>query len=71
MQRLANQIAEELKTVKNYRVYECDLKRVWPRSDKDREAKIARFAEEHGWRLRYYDEGLCAIFDKKPLNEKV
>ena len=28
--------------------------------------KIAAFAELHGWRLRYYKEGFCAIFDKDP-----
>jgi hypothetical protein len=31
-----------------------------------REAQIARFAHAHGWRLRYYRDGFCAIFDEEP-----
>jgi hypothetical protein len=31
-----------------------------------REREIASFAKTHGWRLRYYKEGFCAIFDKDP-----
>ena len=35
------------------------------RSDEpDREAKIAQFAKEYGFRLRFYRMGMCAIFDK-------
>lgn len=71
MKVLASRIADELKRAKHYAVYESDLRRIWPPSDKEREAKIAQFATERGWRLRFYSEGLCAIFDKKPLNEKV
>jgi len=35
-------------------VYEDELKRVWPLDQKDREAKIAQFAKEYGFRLRHY-----------------
>jgi hypothetical protein len=66
MQLLASEILKELETADHCAVYEEDLKRVWPVGDPDREAKIAQFAREHDWRLRYYREGLCAIFDREP-----
>jgi len=47
-------------------VYEEELQRIWPPTEKDREVKIAQFAKEYGFRLRHYKEGLCAIFDKPP-----
>ena len=47
-------------------VYEDELKGIWPTEDRDRQAKIARFAGYHGFRLRFYRKGLCAIFDKVP-----
>jgi hypothetical protein len=66
MQNLAQQIKQELRTAKHCAVYEDDLSRIWPEDAKNREAEIARFADAHGWRLRYYRQGLCAIFDKEP-----
>jgi hypothetical protein len=71
MRTLANRIAQELKTEKHCAVYEKELTRVWPRRGKEREAKIAKFAEDHGWRLRFYSEGLCAIFDKANGRETI
>ena len=65
MKILAIQIAKELKSAKHYAVYEPDLARVWP-NRQNREAQIASFAKKHGWRLRYYSDGFCAIFDKEP-----
>lgn len=53
MRRLARQIERE-------------LTRVWPDDRKQREALIAQFAQDHGFRLRFYRDGLCAIFDKEP-----
>jgi hypothetical protein len=64
MQKLASDIAEKLKTAKHYAIYEPELTRIWPRADKAREAKIEIFATAHGWRLRFYRDGLCAIFAK-------
>jgi len=66
MKILANQIAEELKNAKHCAIYEPELTRVWPNDGKDREREVAMFAEEHGFRLRFYKEGFCAIFDKSP-----
>jgi hypothetical protein len=66
MQVLATQIANELKTERHCAVYEPDLTRVWPANGGSREAKVALFARQNGWRLRFYKEGFCAIFDKAP-----
>jgi hypothetical protein len=38
------------------------LQRLWPLNLKERQAKIAQFAKEHGFRLRFYHKGLCAVF---------
>jgi hypothetical protein len=48
-------------------LYENDLKHICPRTDKDRKKKLLKFAEQYGFRLRFYREGVCAIFDKPPL----
>jgi hypothetical protein len=64
MRTLANRIGQELKREAHCAVYEKELTRVWPLPDPLRESKIARFAKDHRWRLRFYREGLCAIFDK-------
>jgi hypothetical protein len=65
MKILASLIAKELKSAKHCAVYEPELTRVWPDSE-NREVQIASFAKKHGWRLRYYSDGFCAIFDKEP-----
>jgi len=41
-----------------------DLQRIWPLEQEDREKKMAQFAKEFGFRLRFYRKGRCAIFDK-------
>jgi hypothetical protein len=64
MQILASQIARELEKAKHCAVYEPELTRVWPVNGKTREAKVAAFARKNGWRLRFYKDGFCAIFDK-------
>ena len=64
--KLAKRIAQELKRADHCGVYEPELSRVWPLNGKRRETQIVAFAEEHGWRLRLYREGFCAIFDKQP-----
>jgi hypothetical protein len=64
MKSLARQIAEELARANHGAVYEPELSRLWPESGV-REAEIAKFAEQHGWRLGYYKPGFCAIFDKR------
>jgi hypothetical protein len=64
MRKLITYIEEELRTANHCAVYNEELARVWPDNGKRREAEIAQFAKIHGWRLRFYREGLCAIFDK-------
>lgn len=66
MRKLLQQIKRELRTAKHCAVYEEELSRVWPNDGNPREQKIARFAEDNGFRLRFYCNGLCAIFDKDP-----
>jgi len=66
MRILASQIAKELKSANHCAVYEPEITRVWPHNGNKREVRIALFAEDHGWRLRYYKDGFCAIFDKAP-----
>ena len=70
MKILASRIAKELKKAKHCGVYEPELSRVWPCNGLSSEAQIAIFAEQHGWRLRFYKEGFCAIFDKAPRKRK-
>jgi hypothetical protein len=65
MRAFASRIVEELKAANHWAVYEADLVQFWPASSKNREARIARFAQEHGLRLRFYKAGLCAVFDKQ------
>jgi hypothetical protein len=66
MKVLASRIAKELQNAKHCAVYEPDLSRVFPGDGRQREPQIASFAKMHGWRLRYYKDGLCAIFDRDP-----
>jgi len=66
MKILASRIAKEFKKVKHCALYEPDLSRVWPDDGRQREPQMASFAKTHGWRLRYYKDGFCAIFDKDP-----
>jgi hypothetical protein len=46
-------------------LFEKDLEQICPRSDKDRKKKLAEFAARYGFRLRFYREGLFAIFGKQ------
>ena len=46
--------------------FENELQQLWPLNEQDREAKIAQLARKYKLRLRYYAQGLCAIFDKDP-----
>jgi hypothetical protein len=50
-------------------VYEDELQRIWPINETNRKAKIKQFAKEHGFRLVYYKQGLCAIFEEDAAKE--
>jgi len=47
-------------------LYESDLEHICPRKEKDRKRKLLKFAEQYGFRLKFYHEGACAIFCKRP-----
>jgi hypothetical protein len=64
METLATRIANELEIATHWGVYEPELTRIWPDAT-NREARIASFAKKHGWRLRHYKDGFCAIFDRE------
>jgi len=68
MRKLLRQIKRELRTAKHCAIYEEELNRVWPKDNYQREPKLARFAQDNGFRLRFYRDGLCAIFDTAPTN---
>jgi hypothetical protein len=71
MEALARQIERQMhgKSWKHCAIYDRDLERIWPLNEKDREAKIAQFAKKYGFRLRFYQKGMCAIFDKWPPSD--
>jgi hypothetical protein len=46
-------------------IYEYELQRVWPINEQNRKSKIEQFGKKHGFRLVYYKQGLCAIFEKE------
>jgi hypothetical protein len=64
MSTLATQIQRQLDCGEQCTVYEFELIRVWSLNEKDRKAKIIQFATEHGFRLRFYRMGWCAVFDR-------
>jgi hypothetical protein len=41
------------------------LQRIWPLNEENRKAKIEQFAKEYGFKLSFYKQGLCAIFEKE------
>ena len=67
---LARQIKRELNlgAHEHCAIYEHELQRLWPLNLKVREAKIARFAKEHGFRLRFYRKG-CARYSTSTAND--
>ena len=46
-------------------VFENDLEQICPRTDNDRKRKLAEFAAQYGFRVRFYHKGLFAIFGKR------
>ena len=70
MKILVSRIAKELEKAAHCAVYEPDLSRVWPDDGRQRELQVSSFAKMHGWRLRYYKDGFCAIFDEDPFSLK-
>ena len=65
MRALADRIRRELREsalpTPYCAIYEEELHRFWPLELENREAEIERFAKRHGFKLRFYKRGLCAI----------
>ena len=70
MEALAKQIELRMQGDDWSMIREDDLERIWPINEKDREEKIAQFAKKYGFRLRFYQKGICAIFDKWPPDDR-
>jgi hypothetical protein len=49
-------------------VFEKDLQYICPTNDKDRKKRLIEFAAQYGFRLRFYRQGLFAIFGKPALS---
>ena len=73
MENLARRIKRQFRAKAgkriHYAVYEDELQRFWPLTEKDRQAKIAQFARDYGFQLGFYKQGLCAIFQKERPRE--
>jgi hypothetical protein len=65
MQRLTRTINRLLKQSGICVVYRDEFERVWPGESKSRRDEMQRFAKEHGWKLRSYDERNFAVFGKE------
>jgi hypothetical protein len=64
MKTLAQRIQRQLQHGEShYAAYEDELQRIWPLSDENRKVKIEQFAKQHGLKLSFYKQGLCAIFE--------
>ena len=72
MRTLAERIRRELQEtalpIPYCAIYEEELQRFWPSDLENREAEIERFAKQHGFKLRFYKRGLCAIFQEYVQN---
>jgi hypothetical protein len=66
MRKTLRQIERELKTAKHCAIYEEELSRVWPDDGNQREPKLARFGEEHGFACGFIAT-VCAPFSIKSL----
>jgi hypothetical protein len=70
METLAKQIERQMHGVwKHCMIRDVCLESIFPTHEPDREEKIAQFATKHGFRLRFFRQGMCAIFDKWPPQE--
>ena len=64
MKMLASELKTEIAKRGHCAIYEDELQRIWPLNEKNRKAKIEQFAKNYGFKLGFYKQGLCAIFEK-------
>ena len=48
-------------------LFEKDLECICPIKEQNRKKKLAEFAAQYGFRLKFYHKGLFAIFGKRTL----
>ena len=69
MKTLAKRIRRELESespkTEHCIIYENELQRLWPIDEENRKRKIAHFANQNGFKLSFYKQGLCAVFERK------
>jgi len=63
--RIKQKLEEDTAEIGHCAIYEHELQRVWPLDEENRRVKIAQFAKEFGFKLSFYKQGLCAIFEKE------
>ena len=66
--RIKYELELETERIGHCAIYEDQLQRIWPIDEVNRKAKIAQFANEHGFKLSFYKQGLCAIFERATKN---
>ena len=62
--RVKHQLEIETAQTGRCAIYEDQLQRIWPPNEENRKAKIEQFAMRYGFKLSFYKQGLCAIFEK-------
>ena len=67
-ERIRRELQETALPIPYCAIYEEELQRFWPSDLENREAEIERFAKQHGFKLRFYKRGLCAIFQEYVQN---
>ena len=65
--QIRRQLRESAQPIPYCAIYEEELQRFWPSELPNREAEIEKFARQHGFKLRFYKRGLCAIFQEAKL----
>jgi hypothetical protein len=63
--RIRRELERETAKIGHCTIYEDELQRLWPIDEENRKQKIAHFANENGFKLTFYKQGLCAVFERK------
>jgi hypothetical protein len=68
--RIQQQLAKQTAKIGHCAIYEHELQRLWPLNEQNRKAKIEQFAKNFGFKLSFYKQGMCAIFEKESLEDR-